>query len=122
MKKQKESGSGFTIDEATGRKALEQFKTGKALFGKDGAFGPMLQSFLEAALEGELAAHLSEEGAADEMEDGPARAGGANRRNGHGSKDLKTSEGSFSLSTPRDRRGSFEPQIVKKRETVLADN
>ena len=121
MRKQKESGNGFVIDEATGRKALEQFKTGKPLFGKDGAFGPMLQAFLEAALEGELSAHLSEEGAAEEMED-DTKAGVANRRNGHGSKDMKSGEGSFSLSTPRDRRGSFEPQIVKKRETVLADN
>jgi putative transposase len=121
MRKKKEPVSDFVIDEATGRKALEQFKTGKPLFGKEGAFGPMLQAFLEAALEGELSAHLCEEGAAEEMEDDP-KTGGANRRNGHSSKDLKTSEGSFSLTTPRDRRGSFEPQIVKKRETVLADN
>jgi len=121
MRKKKEPVSDFIIDAATGRKALEQFRTGKPLFGKDGAFGPMLQAFLEAALEGELSAHLSEEGAADDMEDDP-KPRGANRRNGHNSKDLKTGEGSFSLTTPRDRRGSFEPQIVKKRETVLADN
>jgi hypothetical protein len=53
-RKEKESGIGFTIDEATSRKALEQFKTGKPLFGREGAFGPMLQAFLEAALEGAL--------------------------------------------------------------------
>lgn len=121
MRKKKEPVSSFAIDEATGRKAVEQFRTGKPLFGKDGAFGPMLQAFLEAALEGELSAHLSEEGAAEEMDD-DAKAGSANRRNGHYSKELKTGDGSFSLITPRDRRGSFEPQIVKKRETVLADN
>jgi putative transposase len=121
MRKQKEPVSSFAIDEATGRKAVEQFRTGKPLFGKDGAFGPMLQAFLEAALEGELSAHLSAEGAAEEMDDDP-KSGGANRRNGHNSKEMKTGDGSFSLITPRDRRGSFEPQIVKKRETVLADN
>lgn len=32
------------------KKALEQFKTGKPLFGKDGAFAPMLKQFLESAL------------------------------------------------------------------------
>ena len=35
-------------------KALEQFKTGKSLFGKDGAFAPMLKQFLEAALDAEM--------------------------------------------------------------------
>ena len=31
-------------------------------------------------------------------------------------------EGTMELSTPRDRSGSFEPEIVKKRQTILADN
>jgi putative transposase len=35
-------------------KDLEQFKTGKSLFGKDGAFAPMLKQFLETALEAEM--------------------------------------------------------------------
>ncbi|CCE77488.1 hypothetical protein (Transposase, mutator type) [Wolbachia pipientis wAlbB] len=39
-----------------------------------------------------------------------------NRRN---SKTLRTSAGSFELSTPRDREGSFEPQVVRKRQTRL---
>jgi transposase-like protein len=42
-----------------------------------------------------------------------------NRRNGRNSKTLGTSAGSFELLTPRDREGSFEPQIVKKRQTSL---
>ena len=45
-----------------------------------------------------------------------------NKRNGKGSKRLKTTSGDIILSTPQDRQGSFTPQIVKKRETVLADN
>nr|WP_250296105.1 transposase [Wolbachia endosymbiont of Oedothorax gibbosus] len=40
-----------------------------------------------------------------------------NRRNGRNGKTLRTSAGSFELLTPRDREGSFEPQIVKKRQT-----
>ena len=51
--------------------AAEQLRTGKPLFGKDGALAPMLERILNAALEGEMDAHLSEE----------SRASG-NRRNG----------------------------------------
>lgn len=36
------------------KKALEQFMSGKSLFGKDGAFAPMLKSFIEKALESEM--------------------------------------------------------------------
>jgi len=45
-----------------------------------------------------------------------------NKRNGKGIKTLKTSDGMVTISTPQDRQSNFEPQIVKKRETVLADN
>ena len=45
-----------------------------------------------------------------------------NRRNGTSKKLVKSSDGSFELETPRDRESSFEPDIVKKRETILADN
>jgi len=36
------------------RKTLEQLRSGKSLFGKDGAFAPLLKDILEAALEGEI--------------------------------------------------------------------
>lgn len=102
----------FEFDyEAVKDKALAQLKTGKPLLGKEGALAPLFKSFLEAALEAELENHL-QENKEDEI----------NRRNGHGSKQLRTSEGSMELSTPRDRMGSFEPEIVKKRQTILADN
>ena len=42
-----------------------------------------------------------------------------NRRNDKGTKTVKHSAGSFDLETPRDRDGTLEPQIVKKRQTVL---
>jgi transposase-like protein len=106
----KKRNTGVTISAEVREQALLQFKSGKPLFGKGGAFGPLLQDLLEAALEGELSAHLTEE---DDDE--------GNRRNGHSSKTLKTSEGSLELSTPRDRHGSFSPEIVRKRQTILAD-
>lgn len=43
------------------KKALEQFKEGKSLFGKDGVFAPMLKNFIEKALQVEMEEHLSEE-------------------------------------------------------------
>jgi putative transposase len=46
----------------------------------------------------------------------------SNRKNGHGHKKVKTKEGTFDLLTPRDRDGVFEPQIVRKRETILAES
>jgi putative transposase len=45
-----------------------------------------------------------------------------NRRNGKQRKQLRTSDGTIELSTPRDRHSSYDPQIVKKRETILADS
>ncbi|MCZ8023294.1 MAG: IS256 family transposase [Microcystis sp. LE19-251.1A] len=99
----------FNLEEIK-KKALEQFRSGKSLYGKDGAFGPMLKSFLEAAIEGELDAHLDYE----------ERKGG-NRKNGKTSKTLQTSEGPIEIETSRDRNATFEPELVKKRETVLAD-
>ena len=97
--------------EALKKKALEQFRQGKHLLGKDGAFQPLLKEFLESALEAEATEHLD----LDERSNG-------NRRNGTSKKLLKTSDGSFELETPRDRNGTFEPEIVKQRETILADN
>ena len=88
-------------------KALSQFRSGKSLFGKDGAFAPMLKQFLEAALEAEMEAHLGDE----------ERSAG-NKRNGKGKKQIKSSSGSFEIQTPQDRQSSFEPQIIKKRETL----
>ena len=39
-------------------KALSQLRSGESLTGKDGAFGPLLKEFLEAALDGEMSSHL----------------------------------------------------------------
>lgn len=97
--------------EALKKKTLEQFRSGKSLFGKDGAFAPLLKDFLEAALQAELDEHLD-----DEQRDK------GNRKNGHTNKALKTAEGTIDLSTPRDRTSEFDPQIVRKRETILAES
>ena len=95
--------------EAFEKKALDQLLSGKSLFGKEGAFAPMLKGFIEKALEVEMASHLTE-------------TSEKNKRNGKGKKTLKTNIGEIEISTPTDRNSSFEPSIVKKRQTILADN
>jgi len=92
-------------------KALQQLMNGQSLTGKDGVFAPLLQQFLESALEGEMSSHLTE-----------LERSKGNKRNGKGTKTLKTSSGEVTIATPQDRQSSFEPQIVRKRETILADN
>lgn len=68
----------------------------------------MLKQLTEAALQAELEAHL-------ESDEKP------NRKNGFGKKTLKAPSGSFELNTPRDRAGTFEPQLIKKHQTYLSD-
>jgi putative transposase len=93
------------------QKLREQFRTGKSLFSKGGAFAPLLQEMLNSMLEGEMDGHLDHE----------ERSTG-NRRNGKSSKLLKTSAGTIEVDTPRDRLSSFEPEIVRKRETIMAQS
>ena len=44
-----------------------------------------------------------------------------NRKNGTTSKTMKSANGTFELNTPRDRNGSFEPELVKKNQTHMSD-
>ena len=97
--------------EALKKKTLEQFRSGKDLFSKGGAFAPLLKDFLEAALQAELEEHLEQE--AEEQN---------NRKNGYSTKLLKTGAGTIELDTPRDRNSDFSPELVKKRETILANS
>lgn len=91
--------------------ALKQLKEGKSLTGEGGIFAPIIKDFLESALSAEMEVHLDE----NERNLG-------NKRNGTKTKTIKTSSGEITIDTPQDRHSSFEPKIVKKRETILADN
>ena len=68
-------------------------------------FGPML----EAMLQGEMTSHLGYESNDHGYKETQ------NRRNGTIKKSVRTSYGEVPISVPRDRDGSFEPQIVSKR-------
>ena len=88
--------------------ALSALQDGQNLTGEDGILTPLIKQLTEAALEAEMAVHLQ----ADEV---------SNRKNGYGRKTIKSTTGSFELATPRDRTGSFEPQLVKKHQTHMSD-
>jgi len=92
--------------------ALLNLKSGQPLTGKDGILTPLIKELLESALEGEMDSHLAE----------CREEGIPNRRNGKSSKTVKSACGAFDLVTPRDREGSFEPELVKKRQTVLNES
>ncbi len=74
-------------------------------------FGPMF----EAMLQGEMNSHLGYENN-DKNEKQTD-----NRRNGYISKNVKTSMGEMTIDVPRDRDGSFEPQIIPKRTKDISD-
>lgn len=57
-----------------------------------------------------------------EPEEHLAKDNSPNRKNGSGLKTVKSPAGEFELATPRDRAGSFEPQLVKKHQTQLTDD
>lgn len=88
--------------------AIQALREGKDLGGKDGIFTPLIKQLTEAAMQAELEAHLA-------AEESP------NRKNGSSSKTVKSPAGEFELKAPRDRAGTFEPQIIKKHQTHLTD-
>lgn len=89
------------------QQALQQLRQGKELGGSQGVLAPLIKDLLEAALEGELSAHLSQSR--------------PNRGNGRKAKQVKTAHGTIEVHSPRDREGSFQPQILAKRQTTLGE-
>jgi putative transposase len=90
------------------RELSEELRAGKVLTGSQGVLTPLIKEIIESSLEGELDHHLEEK--SPEIK---------NRRNGRTPKNLKSSLGSFEILTPRDREGSFNPQIVPKSQRNL---
>lgn len=82
---------------------------GKPLLGSNGLLTNLVKDLTQIALQGEMDAHLQD----NSLEEG------GNRRNGISSKTIKTAGGAINIEVPRDRNSSFEPQIVRKRQTIL---
>lgn len=81
------------------------------ILGENGLLKQLQKTLMERALEAELSEHLGYES--------HEKAMGENRRNGKGKKTVQTDSAQFEIEVPRDRDGSFEPQIVKKRQRRL---
>jgi putative transposase len=89
-------------------------RTEEEIVGPGGVLAQLTRRLVERAMDAELTEHLG-------YERGQAPPGGAgNSRNGSTPKTLHTDHGSVRIETPRDRQGSFEPQILPKRKTRFA--
>ncbi len=85
-------------------------RTEEQLVGPGGVLAGLTKRLLERAMEVELTDHLG-------YEHGQAPPGGTgNTRNGSTPKTLATEHGPVGIETPRDREGTFEPKIVRKRQ------
>lgn len=83
------------------------------LLGPGGMLHRLKGALMERMLEAEMSAHLGYE---------PNEAGGrgsGNSRNGHSAKTVQTESGPVEIRVPRDRKGSFEPQVVPKHRRRL---
>lgn len=80
------------------------------ILGKNGLLKQLTKGLVERALEGELNAHLGYE-----PYDTNAKST-SNSRNGKARKQLQTESGTVEIEVPRDRDGSFEPQLIQKRQ------
>ena len=86
----------------------QQVKNGQSVTAKGGVLNDLVKQLTEMTLQAELESHLAQDLT-------------KNRKNGSTSKTMKTEHGTFELETPRDRNGSFEPQVVKKSQTHMSD-
>jgi putative transposase len=117
-----------TLDDVTKKKPVEQTaeqqaatelvrlarERGLSLTGPDGLLKQLTKTVIETALSEEMTEHLGYE------KHDPAGAGTGNIRNGTRAKTVLTeATGHVEIEVPRDRAGTFEPQIVKKRQRRL---
>jgi putative transposase len=97
---------------------LDELVRGKKpneIFGEGGLVKELTKRLVERALEAELTSHLGYEKHAH------AERIGENARNGRGRKRLKTGGKELEIEVPRDRLGTFEPVLVRKRQRRLGE-
>lgn len=90
---------------------LKEYEKPDDLLGDDGLLQQLTKALVERALQGELTHHLGYEKHA-----GSGKNTG-NSRNGSTPKTIKGKRGQVEIEVPRDRQATFEPQLIKKRET-----
>src|SRR5881227_197835 len=92
-------------------KLLADYKKPEDIIGENGLLKQLTKALLERALQAEMTAHLGYE------KHDPAGHNSGNSRNGRSRKKLKGEFGELELETPRDRNGTFVPQIVGKNQS-----
>jgi putative transposase len=81
----------------------------KAVFSSEGLMAELKKALAERILNAEMDQHLESEAAG-----GPDGAPTGNHRNGYSKKTVLTDNSQIELEVPRDRRGTFEPQLIAK--------
>src|SRR5690348_12651690 len=89
---------------------LAGHSTPEDITGPDGLLKQLTGALVERALQAEMAGHLGYEPHA------ASGRGTGNSRNGTSPKTLTTEQGDVTVDVPRDRNGTFEPQLVKKHQ------
>lgn len=92
---------------------LKDYQTPQDILGEGGLLKELTKAVVERCLETELDAHL---GYSKHGRQGNASG---NKRNGQSQKTLKGEQGHVPIEIPRDRQGTFEPQLVKKGQTRM---
>jgi len=92
---------------------IKDYKKPEDLIGETGLLKQLTKALMERALGAELTEHLGYE------KHDPAGYNSGNSRNGTGSKTVAGDFGEIVVETPRDRNGTFEPQILRKHQTRL---
>jgi putative transposase len=121
-----------TLTEKAERLAREVAADARTVDDLNGLVRLILKSALERMLDTEMDVHLGRRslpgsamdllarGTTSSVGELPVKKGAKNRRNGHSSKTVQGDLGEITLETPRDRNGTFEPQVIPKHHRRLA--
>lgn len=101
----------MAIDKELIDKLLGDYRSPEDLIGENGLLKELTRALVERALNAELTHHLGYE------KHDPAGRGSGNSRNGSTRKTIKGEFGETEIEVPRDRGGTFEPQLVAKHQT-----
>ena len=93
---------------------LADYKKPEDLIGENGLLKQLTKLLVERALDAEMSEHLGHD------KNAPVTNPGGNARNGKSKKTLKGEFGELPIDIPRDRQGSFEPQLIPKHQTRWA--
>src|SRR3954462_8932178 len=110
----KKAQGGDPAEDLIGQLVAQAREKGLDLVGEGGLLQQLTKIVLESALDGEITDHLGYD------KHDPAGANSGNSRNGVRAKTVLTDVGPVEVSVPRDRDGSFEPTIVRKRQRRLS--